>query len=105
VGHQGLGSIVVVPCRVQNEYINTNTGAMSSWIRIALRKDVVLRGFKVGGIVGTILVAINQGDLLMSGELPSEAAWKIPLTYLVPYCVSTFASVAAIRSASDETNP
>ena len=74
---------------------------MTSWLKIALRKDVVLRGLKVGGIVGTILVAINQGDLLLAGTVSVEALWKISLTYCVPYCVSTHASVSAIRSASE----
>lgn len=78
---------------------------MKLWIRIALRRDVVIRGLKAGGIVGTILVVINQGDLLLSGNLPLDALWKIPLTYCVPYCVSTYASVSAIRSAADETMP
>lgn len=78
---------------------------MNSWIKIALRKDVVLRGLKVGGIVGTILVAINQGDLLMAANMSAEALWKIPLTYCVPYCVSTYASVSAIRSHTDRTMP
>lgn len=76
---------------------------MNSWISIALRRDVLLRGLKVGAIVGTILVAINQGDLLLSGNLPAEAMWKIPLTYFVPFCVSTYASVSAIQSADDDT--
>lgn len=71
---------------------------MASWFKIAFRKDVVLRGLKVGGVVGTILVAINQGDLLLSGTLPLGALWKIPLTYCVPYCVCTYASVSAILS-------
>ncbi len=74
---------------------------MTSWLKIALRKDVVLRGLKVGGIVGTIHVAINQGDLLLAGTVTVEALWKISLTYCVPYCVSTYASVSAIRSASE----
>ena len=74
---------------------------MTSWLKIALRKDVVLRGLKVGGIVGTILVAINQGDLLLAGTVSVEALWKISLTYCVPYCVSTYASVSTIRSASE----
>lgn len=77
---------------------------MKLWIRIALRRDVVIRGLKVGGIVGTILVAINQGNLLLAGILPVDALWKIPLTYCVPYFVSTYASVSAIRSASDKTH-
>ncbi len=78
---------------------------MTSWLKIALRRDVVLHGLCVGGIVGTILVAINQGDLLLAGDLPLDALWKIPLTYCVPYCVSTYASVSAIRSATDKTMP
>ena len=74
---------------------------MTPWLKIAFRKDVVLRGLKVGGIVGTILVAINQGDLLLAGTVPVEALWKILLTYCVPYCVSTYASVSAIRLESN----
>lgn len=76
---------------------------MASWFKIAFRKDVVIRGLKVGGVVGTVLVAINQGDLLLAGNLPLDAVWKIPLTYCVPYCVSTYATVSAIRSAPDKT--
>lgn len=71
---------------------------MTSWLKIALRKDVVRRGLIVGGIVGTILVAINQGDLLLAGNFSAIALWKIPLTYFVPYCVSIYASVSAILS-------
>ena len=55
-----------------------------------------MRSLKVAGIVGTILVAINQGDVLFAGTLPNEAMWKIPMTYCVPYCVSTYASVSAV---------
>jgi hypothetical protein len=66
------------------------------WLKIAFRRDVVSRGLKVGLIVGTILTAINQGDLILSGSLSAASAWKILLTYLVPYCVSTYAGVSAI---------
>ena len=71
---------------------------MREWLRIAIRRDIVLRGLRVGAIVGTILVAINQGDLILNGQLDASAAWKIPLTYLVPYCVATYGSVSAIRA-------
>ncbi len=74
---------------------------MKGWLSVALRRDIVIRGLKVGVIVGTILVAINQGDMILSGQLDASAAWKIPLTYLVPYCVSTYGGVSAI-SAYDE---
>ncbi len=62
-----------------------------------MRRDVVARSLKVAIIVGTILVAINQGDLILSGQFAAAEAWKIPLTYLVPFCVSTYAGVEAIR--------
>lgn len=69
---------------------------MKEWLTIAIRRDVVIRGLKVGAIIGTILVAINRGDAIISGSLDTAAAWKIPMTYLVPYCVSTYAGVSAI---------
>ena len=71
---------------------------MKVWLSVALRRDIVIGGLKVGVIVGTILVAINQGDMILSGQLDASAAWKIPLTYLVPYCVSTYGGVSAIRA-------
>ena len=77
---------------------------MKEWLRIAFRRDVVLRGLKVGAIVGTILVAINQGDLILGGQLDASAAWKIPLTYLVPYCVATYGCVSAIRAFDKENS-
>lgn len=73
------------------------------WIETASRADVVRRGIKVALIVGTVLVAINQGNVLMAGGWLTEFGWKIPLTYLVPYCVSTFASVQAINQTAGRT--
>jgi len=69
---------------------------MSDWLKIAMRRDVVVRGLKVGVIVGTILTTVNQGDLILAGALDASSAWKILLTYLVPYCVSTYAGVSTI---------
>lgn len=73
---------------------------ISDWLRVATGRDVVLRGLRVGGIVGTILVVINHGDLIAAGKLPIESAWKIVLTYCVPYLVSTYASVSTILSTA-----
>lgn len=75
---------------------------MFDCLKMAMRRDVFVRGVKLAGLVGTALVAINQGDLILRGTLGPEAAWKIPLTYLVPYLVSTYASVSAIRAARDD---
>ena len=72
---------------------------MIDWFRLALRKDVLARGFKIGVVVGTLLTAINYGDVLISGEVLPLMYWKILMTYCVPFCVSTYASVEAARAA------
>lgn len=48
-------------------------------------------------IVGTTLTLINQGTLLVQGILPP--IWKVGLTYLVPYLVSTYGAVSAMLAA------
>ena len=72
---------------------------MVEWFRLARRKDILARGIKVGVIVGTLLMAINYGDVLIAGEFVPLMYWKILLTYCVPFCVSTYASVEAARAS------
>ena len=62
--------------------------------RHAVTYRKVLRTAVVTGlVVGTILTAINQGNLILNGHFPPILFWKIPLTYSVPYCVSTFSAL------------
>lgn len=68
---------------------------MSACFKLAFRSDIVARGIKVGVLVGSILTLINYGDVLLAGEFYPAMWWKIPLTYVVPYCVATYASVAS----------
>jgi hypothetical protein len=70
---------------------------MKTWLRLARRPDVVRRSAKVAIVVGTILALINYVDRLFTGALLPLDLVKIGLTYLVPYSVSTYASVQAIR--------
>jgi hypothetical protein len=66
--------------------------------RSPLSRDL-RRALVVSLSVGTALVALNQGDLLVSAladaPLPATLAWKIPLAYLVPFLVSLGSSQAA----------
>lgn len=64
---------------------------------LATRRSVCLRAAKIAMVVGIILAGINHGDKAIGGTLSFMDAWKIGLTFLVPYCVSTFSSVLAIR--------
>lgn len=71
---------------------------MVEWLRLALAPAVVRRAIGYAVVVGAILIAINHGDALLRGDLDAPRVWKMSLTILVPYTVSTLSSVQAIRS-------
>jgi len=48
-------------------------------------------------VVGTVLTAINQGTVLIDGDFPAALWWKIPLTYSVPFMVSTWSQLKVLR--------
>lgn len=56
-------------------------------------------------MVGVVLVLINHGDKLASGQITALTVFKMGLTFFVPYCVSTFSSVLAIRERLQLINP
>ena len=73
---------------------------MKTWLAIAFEASVRKRAIKVAMLVGSILAVINHGDALLSGDASAMVWIKIVLTFVVPYCVATFASVQAIRQRS-----
>ena len=73
-----------------------DSGARCGWHALVYR-PVCGRAIRVALIVGTILMAINQGDVLLSGQLTALVASKIVLTYTVPFSVSTYSALAANR--------
>ncbi|MGR3839911.1 MAG: nitrate/nitrite transporter NrtS [Cognatishimia sp.] len=73
---------------------------------LATRRPVMRRASRIALVVGTILAIINHGDRLISGDITGDVIMKICMTYLVPYCVSTYAAVLTIREriAEDQQN-
>jgi hypothetical protein len=69
-----------------------------SFLSVAVRNDVVRRALGYAVLVGTILIAINYGDVILAGEVSPRDLLKMLVTICVPYCVSTASSVGAIRS-------
>lgn len=66
-----------------------------SVVALLKRRDVQKRALVIAVIVGTILNCINQAPDLMQG---ASLEWvKAGLTYCVPYCVSLYSSIAALR--------
>jgi hypothetical protein len=74
--------------------------------RYAFSGGVPQRSLWVAAVVGTILNLINQGDRLFLGQSLDVA--KLALTYLVPYCVSTYGAVSfrlyAARGHATDSN-
>jgi hypothetical protein len=68
------------------------------WLSLAVRRDIVRRSARVAFVVGTLLALINHGDRLLQADIDASVGLKILLTYLVPYCVSTWASVQTARN-------
>jgi len=65
------------------------------WARLArhcLADGIPRRSLGVALVVGTLLNAINQGDILLNSGTPDIA--KLVLTYLVPYAVATYGAVS-----------
>ena len=71
---------------------------MTSFLSIAARRDVAARAFRTALVVGVVLIAINHADALIRGDVDLVLVAKMLLTFAVPYCVSTHASVGAFRS-------
>src|SRR4030095_16855782 len=70
------------------------------WLALATSRSVVRRATVVALIVGSILVVINHGDAIVHGDVDAGRLLRIALTMSVPYCVSTYSSVSALRDAA-----
>jgi hypothetical protein len=51
-------------------------------------------------VVGTLLFAINQLDVVVRGDATAVVWVKVTVTYLVPFCVSSAGVLVASRRAS-----
>jgi len=58
------------------------------------------RSGQIALVVGTILTAINQGDLLLAGRWVPALLWKLPMTYAVPFIVATLGALGTGKVAN-----
>ena len=56
------------------------------------------RAVRVALLVGIVLFAINQLDVVLRGEVTPIVAAKILLTFAVPYAVSTYSALRVSRA-------
>lgn len=73
-------------------------GQRRCFVCAATHRPLLYRSAKTAAVVGTLLVAINVAPAMVSGELSYSMLWKIPLNYLVPFCVATWGALGNARS-------
>ena len=64
---------------------------------IATSRYVVRRATRIALVVGVVIALINHGDRMVGGSMDAMAWLKCALTFLVPYSVSTYSAVQAVR--------
>lgn len=92
-------SRILVVIQSSPEYVEASS---NSWRKLLTEPKVVRRGLRFAVIVGMILIAINHGDAILRGDIGPERILKMALTVVVPYCVSVFSSVSAMRHYEDK---
>ncbi len=74
--------------------LQTPRGPATKCLPCAVRyPPLVRRSAIVALVVGSVLIAINQGDVILAGRWDAALAWKAPLTYLVPFVVATWGAL------------
>jgi hypothetical protein len=69
------------------------------WYVTCSRRANLRRTVRIALVVGTVLTAINQGDVLLGGEGTPATAIKIPINFLVPFVVSNLGVISGARNA------
>ena len=72
---------------------------MAEWFEVARSRIVVRRALVSAVVVGALLIGINHGEALLQGDIDGTRLFKMVLTVIVPYMVSTVSSIAAMRTA------
>jgi len=70
---------------------------MRNWLHVAFEGPTVRRALRAAAVVGLIQITINHGDNILRGEIDPVRLLKMALTAFVPYLVSTYSSVSALR--------
>lgn len=73
---------------------------LDCWRCAVRNRRMLRRSILTSAVVGTILTAINQGHIVFDGEWSLDLAWRIPLTYCVPFLVASWGALgnAYVRS-------
>jgi hypothetical protein len=65
--------------------------------RLIMRGVTFATGVRVALVVGTILSAVNQGSVIVSGDATAATWVRVGVNYLVPFLVSSIGYLAPFR--------
>jgi len=68
-------------------------------LALAYRRTDFVRALLLSGIVGSWLVALNQGGVILDGRIDGVLFLRILLNYATPFTVSSFTGI--LRNWSD----
>jgi hypothetical protein len=103
VKNSELAQSLCTACRAALEgraafLFHTGEGSLIKCMLCAVRHRPMLgRSIRVSLVVGTILIGINHGDVLLRGEWREGFTWKLALTYAVPFLVATWGALGNSR--------
>ena len=72
-------------------------------VRVVAHRPHLRRTIRIALVVGTLLFAINQLDVVLAGDASASTWIKGAVTYLVPFAVSNLGLLAGTRA--DERRP
>ncbi|MDQ3113740.1 MAG: nitrate/nitrite transporter NrtS [Actinomycetota bacterium] len=67
-------------------------------VLLFLRGRTARTAAPVAAVVGTVLSAVNQGDVVLGGDAGLSTWVRIAVNYLVPFLVASFGFLAARRT-------
>jgi hypothetical protein len=73
--------------------------ALLARLRLICKPRVVRKALLAAGLVGTLLVALNQGDVLLSGHVTTRVLVESLMTLLIPFCVTMLGAFLNSRPA------
>jgi hypothetical protein len=81
--------------------------ALATWrtwreaAQIVFRPYNLRRTVTIAVVVGTVLFAINQLDVVLRGDADTVTWVKVAVTYFVPFCVSSAGLLVGTHRADD----
>lgn len=73
------------------------TGFLSRWAWPIIAGQTGRTALPIALIVGTLLVALNQGSAIIGGHIDATVIWRSLMNYVVPYIVSSIGYLRALN--------